>query len=138
MQGGDLWWRIGLGATAASGLILWYVLRKGRARAGDHVYRASRLTAGNRIFPAQVIVTPSSVTLLKPQWVGKREESRHIAHVASISIDTNLIFSDVQIETTGGRNPLVCYGHTKGDALRIKAAIERFQTEYYRKPDTGR
>ena len=83
--------------------------------------------------PAQVIITPSSVTLFKPQWVGKREESLHMAHVASITIDTHMIFSDVQIETTGGRNPLVCYGHTKGDAVKMKAAIEKFQTEYYKK-----
>ena len=133
MGSSDTWIQVGLAAAVVLGLIVWYVLRKGRARPGDHVYRASRLTSGNRIFPAQVIVTPSSVTLLKPQWVGKREESLHMAHVASISIDTNLIFSDVQIETTGGHSPLVCYGHTKGDAVAIKAVIEKFQTEYYKK-----
>ena len=40
--------------------------------------------------------------MLQPQWIGKREESIHIAHVSSIKIDTNVIFSDVLIETTGG------------------------------------
>jgi hypothetical protein len=136
MSSSDIWIRVGLAAAVVLGLIVWYVLRKGRARPGDDVYRASRLTRGNRVFPAQVIITPSSVTLLKPQWVGKREESLHMAHVASISIDTHLVFSDVQIETTGGRNPLICYGHTKGDAVAIKAVIEKFQTEYYKKTNT--
>ena len=56
-----------------------------------------------------------------------------MAHVASIDIDTNMVFSDVSIETTGGHNPLVCHGHTKGDAMKIKAVIEKFQSEYYRK-----
>jgi hypothetical protein len=133
MSGNDTWWIWTLVLAAGLlGLIVWYVLRKGRRRPGDHVFRASRLTGGNRIFPAQVIITPTSVTLLKPQWVGKIEESLHMAHVASIAIDTNLLFSNVLIESTGGHNPLTCHGHTKGDAVAIKAAIEKFQTEYYR------
>ena len=35
--------------------------------------------------------------------VGRREHSIHIAHVASVGIDTNLLFSDVLIETSGRR-----------------------------------
>lgn len=133
MNNTDTWIGVAVTAVTLFGLIAWYVIHKGRPRPGDYVFRASRMTKGNRIFPAQVIITPSSVTLLKPQWIGKAEESLHMAHVASISIDTNMIFSNVQIETTGGHNPLVCHGHTKGDAVAIKAAIEKFQTEYYKK-----
>jgi len=119
----------------AAGLVLLvtYVLRKGRRLPGPHVFRASRLTRGNRIFPAQVQVTSSSVTMFQPQWIGKLEESVHIAHVASIKIDTNVLFSDVLIETTGGHNPLACHGHTKADAVRMKKVIEEFQSEYYKK-----
>jgi len=124
---------VAIAAAAVLGLVTWYVIHKGRRRPGDYVFLASRLTKGNRIFPSQVIITPSSVTLLKPQWVGKLEESLHMAHVASISIDTNMVFSNVLIESTGGHNPLTCHGHTKGDAVKIKAAIEKFQTEYYKK-----
>ena len=65
----------------------------------------------------------------QPQWIGKVEESVHMSHVSSIKIDTNLIFSDVFIETTGGHNPIVCHGHTKGDAVRMKAVIEKFQND---------
>ena len=115
------------------GLLTWYVIYKGRLRPGPHVFRASRLTKGNRIFPAQLIITSSSVTQLQPQWIGKQEQSLHMAHVASIDIDTNMIFSDVSIETTGGHNPLVCHGHSKGDAVKIKEVIEGFQSEYYKK-----
>ena len=124
---------VAIAVAAVLGLMVWYVVRKGRPRPGDYVFLASRMTKGNRIFPSQVIITPSSVTLLKPQWVGKLEESLHMAHVASISIDTNMVFSNVLIESTGGHNPLTCHGHTKGDAVKIKAAIEKFQTEYYKK-----
>ena len=133
MNNSDSWLGIAVAVAAVIGLVVFYARRKGRARPGDHVYRASRLTKGNRIFPAQVIITPSSVTLFKPQWIGKLEESVHTAHVSSISIDTNIMFSNVRIDTTGGHNPMVCYGHTKGDAVAIKNTIEKYQTEYYKK-----
>ena len=133
MNSSDTWIGIVVAALAVIGLIFWYAIAKGRRRPGDHVYRASRVTKGNRIFPAQVIITPSSVTLFRPQWIGKAEESIHIAHVASISIDTNMVFSNVKIETTGGHNPVICYGHTKGDAVSMKSTIEKYQTDYYKK-----
>jgi hypothetical protein len=112
--------------------IVAYVIRKGRRLPGDHVFRASRLSRGNRLFPAQVAITPSSITLYKPQWIGRLEESIHMAHIASIKIDTHLVFSDVFVETSGGHDPIACHGHTKGDAVLMKQLIERFQTEYYR------
>ena len=36
--------------------------------------------------------------MAKPRWVGTEEESIHIAHVASVKIDTHLFFSDVLIK----------------------------------------
>ena len=117
--------------VAVAALILWIILHKSRRLPGDHVFRASRLSKGNRVFPSQVVITPTSITLYHPQFIGKLEESIHMAHVASVKIDTNLIFSNVFIETTGGQNPIVCYGHTKGDAVKIKQLVERFQTEHY-------
>jgi|SRR5438552_2163980 len=126
-----------VGAILGVGLLLVIViLRKGRKLPGDHVFRASRWSRKNRIFPAQVVITQSSITLYKPQWIGKLEESIHMAHVASIKIDTHLIFSDVYIETSGGQDPITCHGHTKGDATEMKRLIERFQSDYYKK-DAG-
>jgi hypothetical protein len=127
-----VYWTIAavLGAAA---LVVWLVLRKSRRLPGEHVFRASRLSRGNRIFPAQVVISPTSITLYHPQWIGRLEESIHIAHVASIKIDTDLLFSDVFIETTGGQNPIVCHGHTKGDAVKMKKTMEIFQSEYYKK-----
>jgi hypothetical protein len=113
-------------------LALW-IWSKGRRLPGEHVFRASRFGKGNHLFPAQVVITPSSLTLYKPQWIGKLEESIHMAHVASIKIDTHMVFSDISIETSGGQDPVICHGHTKGDAVQMKELIEKFQSEYYGK-----
>ncbi len=114
---------------AVPGLVVW---RKGRPAADGEVFRASRLSRGNRLFPTQVIVTPHSVVHYTPQWIGRHEHSIHIAHVSSVRIDTGLMFSDVVIETTGAAGAIHCRGHRKGDAVRIKQLIEQFQSAYYR------
>jgi hypothetical protein len=128
-----LWWiLLGLAALAAvAALYFWF---KGRRMPGDHVFRASRFSRGNLLFPTQVKVTPASVIHFTPEVVGGREQSIHVAHISSVLIDRNLFFSDVLIETSGGHNPVRCHGHRKRDAIAMKELIERFQSEYYARP----
>lgn len=122
-----------LAAIAAVVLVLLFVIwRKGRPFAQGDVFRASRMSAGNWLFPTQVAISSTSVVHYTPEWFGRLEHSMHMAHVASVRIDTNLMFSDVYIETTGGASPIKCHGHRKADAIRMKELIERYQTEYYR------
>ena len=124
--------------AAIAALLAFILVRKGRKRPGDHVFRASRWSHGNHVLPAQVIVTSDSITLYQPQWIGRMEESIHMAHISSIKIDTNIIFADVCIETSGGRDPIVCHGHTKRDAIEMKRVIEQYQTARYSpRTDTG-
>jgi hypothetical protein len=125
---------LAIGAVVA--LILVFFWRKGRPVAAGDVFRASRISSGNHLFPTQVAITPASIVHYTPKWVGRLEHSIHIAHVASVRIVTNLFLSDVYIETTGGHNPIACHGHRKGDAVRMKELIERYQSEYYRREPT--
>jgi hypothetical protein len=128
-----LWWALAI-VVAIALLVVVYIARKGRPFAQGDVFRASRLSSGNRIFPTQVGITSTSVVQFTPQWIGKVEETIHMAHVSSVKIDTGVLFSDVLIETSGGSHPIMCHGHRKGDAVQMKALIERFQTDYYRPP----
>jgi hypothetical protein len=124
-----------LAATVAALLVLALLLvvwRKGRPFAAGHVFRASRLSSGNHLFPTQVQITPNSVVHFTPQWFGRVEHSIHIAHVSSVRIDTNLLFSDVFIETSGGASSVACHGHGKRDAITMKRLIEQYQSSYYR------
>lgn len=133
MTGESAWigWTVGVVATLALG-VGYVVWRKGRPFAPGDVFHASRLSRGNRVFPTQVLITPTSVVQHTARWIGRQEETIHMAHVASVKIDTRLLFSDVLIETSGGASPIVCHGHRKGDAVRMKNLIERYQTDYYR------
>ena len=124
----------GLAVLLIAALVGFWVYWKGRPFAEGDVFRASRLSRGNRLFPTQVLITPHSVVHYTPQWVGKLEQTIHLAHVASVRIDTNLMFSDVIIETSGGSAPIRCHGHRKRDAVRMKQLIEQHQTAYYRNP----
>jgi hypothetical protein len=112
----------------------WWVSRKGRPFAVGDVFRASRVSAGNHLFPTQVLITATSVVRYTPRWLGRQEETIHMAHIASVKIDTGLLLSNVLIEASGGLSPIACHGHRKGDAVRMKNLIERYQTDYYRGP----
>ena len=113
-------------------LILWLWV-KGRPFTKGDVFRASRLSSGNRIFPTQVLITPTSVVQYTPSWIGRQEKTIHMAHLSSVKIETGVLLSNVLIETSGGSHPINCHGHHKGDANAIKALIERYQTDYYQK-----
>jgi len=117
-------------------LALWIWI-KGRPFAEGDVFRASRWSSGNNLFPTQVLIGPTSVVQYTPRWFGKREETIHMAHIASVKIETGVLLSDVLVETSGGSDPIVCHGHRKGDATRMKTLIEQYQTAYYRTPAPG-
>jgi hypothetical protein len=116
--------------AAVAVLAALFFWRKGRRMAGEHVFRASRLSRGNLWFPTQVSITPTAVVHFTPEVVGGREHSMHISHVASVLIDRNLFFSDVLIESTGGTSPVRCHGHRKRDAVEMKRLIEHYQSDY--------
>lgn len=127
----SLWWiaLITLGVVAVILLFFWH---KGRRLPGGHVFRASRWSRGNMLFPTQVVVSPAAVLHYTPEIVGGREQSIHINHISSVLIDRNLFFSNVMIETSGGTSAVRCHGHRKRDAVRMKELIEQYQSDYYR------
>src|SRR5438046_3375140 len=100
-------------------ILLWFFYVKGRLVPGEHVFRASRLSSGNHLFPTQVGVTPTSIVHYTPRWVGRSEQSIHMAHAPPVRADTGLPFAHVLIEPSGGADPGRCDGPPKrgGTAL---------------------
>lgn len=91
------------------------------------IFRASRWTSGNHLFPTFIEVTDKSVMRRKRAWFKMDEMSIAILKVASIHITTGLFWSKIIIESSGGTDPLESHGHTKADARRIKELIEGYQ-----------
>jgi hypothetical protein len=133
----DWLWLVLVSGAAIALIAGWWVWRKGRPFMAGDVFRASRLSRGNRVFPTQVAITPTSVVQFKPRWFGKQELTIHMAHVASVNIDTGILLSNVLIETSGGSDPILCHGHHKRDAVRMKQLIEQYQTTHFKTPPGG-
>jgi hypothetical protein len=91
------------------------------------VFAASRLTSGNFVFPSRIEVSKERVSRIKPGLFKSEEESIAISKVASVTINSGWIWSEIRIDSAGGANPIVSHGHPKQDALRIREIIERHQ-----------
>jgi len=92
-------------------------------------FTASRWTRGNLFFPTRIVVNPLHVSRVKPRLFGKTEESIAISQVASVQIQTGIIWSEISIDSTGGADPITSHGHRKQDALRIRELIETYQVK---------
>jgi hypothetical protein len=99
------------------------------------IFKASRWTRGNFLFPTYIEITDRDITRRKRSWFRLDEMSVHMSKVASVHITTGLIWSDILIETSGGTDPMASHGHSKSDAKRIKELIENAQAEQARNPN---
>ena len=95
----------------------------------SEIFRASRWTRGNRLFPTYIEVTDKAVSRRKRSWFRMDEMTINITKVASVHIKTGLVWSDVLIESSGGSDPLASHGHSKADARRIKELVENYQAD---------
>jgi len=93
----------------------------------SEIFKASRWTRGNLLFPTWIEVTDTAVVRHKRSWFSRDEMSISISRVASVHIKTGMVWSDILIESTGGSDPLKSHGHAKADARRIRELIEAAQ-----------
>ncbi len=91
-------------------------------------FKASRFTKGNFLFPTIIEITDTAVVRRLRRWFTVNEKSIHLQRVASVRIETGLMWSDILIESTGGSDPIASHGHYKADAKRIKELIEAAQS----------
>jgi len=92
------------------------------------LYRASRLTSGNRIFRSSLEVEGHQITYRKRRWFGSTEETINVDHISSIRAYHGIMFSTVTIESSGGSQPIVVTGLRKGDARKLEAAVRAIQS----------
>jgi len=95
----------------------------------DKHYQSNRLTSGNALFPDEVIVADDGIHFIKRRMLGSDEEIISYAKIASVKVNSGVMFADLTIETTGGSQPIFINGLAKGDAQEIKEAIRSYQTK---------
>lgn len=100
----------------------------------SEIFRTSRWTRGNFLFPTYIEVTDKGITRRKRSWLSQDEITISISKVASVHIKTGLIWSEILIESSGGTDPMTSHGHKKADAVRIKELIEEAQAQMAKKP----
>ena len=93
----------------------------------SEIFRASRWTRGNLLFPTYIEVSDKAISRRKRSWFRLDQISISLSKVASVHIKTGLIWSEILIESSGGTDPLASHGHKKADARRIRELIEQYQ-----------
>ena len=93
----------------------------------SELFKASRWTRGNHLFPTQIEISDRAIIRRKRSWMTCDEISISLHKVASVRIKTGVVWSEILVESTGGTDPLTSHGHYKKDAQRIKELIEEFQ-----------
>jgi hypothetical protein len=86
-----------------------------------HVFRACRGSAkDNILFPTELIVDlrAKCITFRKHRIIGYNKRSVKFENVASVSINKNILFTDIIIETKGG-GVIVAEGFSIFDANKI-------------------
>jgi uncharacterized membrane protein YdbT with pleckstrin-like domain len=87
------------------------------------IFIASRLTAGNKLFPAEIIIDQDGVTLKIPGLFSGNEKTIPYTRISSVDINCPLIgYSTISIETTG-EGSIKAHGFTKTEVTRIKERI---------------
>ena len=86
-------------------------------------YTASRLSEGNKLFPARITITPQGVTLKVPGFLGGKEQTMPFNLISSVDLETPFVgFSTIKLYSSGWY-VIVATGFSKADVIAIKEEI---------------
>jgi len=86
-------------------------------------YTASRLSAGNKIFPINLMIDDLGVTLKNPGVFSGQEKTIPFSRVSSVDVVCPFIgYSTIMIQTTG-EGEIRAHGFTKSEVIEIKKLI---------------
>jgi hypothetical protein len=84
---------------------------------------ASRLSEGNKIFPAEIDIEDNGLTVKIPGFLGGKTTSFSYVDISSVSVDTPMMgYSSISFSASGTK--LKVHGFKKDDVLQIKKAID--------------
>ncbi len=97
------------------------------ARVPEKIYRSSRWSSGNLLFPDTLTLSSDGMLFRKGAMFGSSEEHINYRAVASFRIKNGVFLSSVCIETSGGSQPIFINGLWKSEAREVQDAIREFQ-----------
>jgi Bacterial PH domain len=102
-------------------------LTQARSNVSERTYYSSRWSSGNTFFPDALRLTNDGIIFRKGRLFGSTEENINYRAVASVRIRNGLLFSAMQIETSGASQPIFINGLQRGDAKLIQETIRLAQ-----------
>lgn len=89
-------------------------------------FEASRLSEGNKIFPAKISIDEFGVTLKIPGFLGGKEKTLSYLDISSVNIDTPMVgYSKITFRTIGF-DQIYATGFSKADAVEIKQMVQQY------------
>ena len=86
-------------------------------------YTASRLTEGNKLFPAKIILEANGVTFKVPSFFSGEETTIPYSRISSVNVNSPFVgYSDIIIETTG-EGKIQVHGFSKDEVTEMKQII---------------
>ncbi len=87
-------------------------------------FTASRLSSGNKLFPAEIYLEPTGITIKIPGLFSGETKQFDFNHIASVEIDTPMMgFSTITFFAGGTK--MSASGFTKAEVKQIKEGIEK-------------
>ena len=99
----------------------------GIARIAEKTFQSSRWSSGNLFFPDRLSLASDGMIFRKGAMFGSSEEHINYRAVASFRIKNGIFLSNVNIETSGGSQPIFVNGLWKSEAKEIQETIRVFQ-----------
>lgn len=100
-------------------------------------FTASRLSSGNKIFPTEIYLEATGITIKIPGLFKGETKQFDFNHIASVEIDTPLVgFSTISI--FAGGTQMTATGFTKAEVKQIKEGIEKGKSSLKSESNTGR
>src|SRR6187402_213780 len=93
----------------------------------EQTFVASRWTRGNFLFPDVLQLDDKGVVKVKRRLLGTNEESISYAKIASVHLDSGILFATLRIESTGGSDPMIMSGLVRGTAHEVRRLIQEAQ-----------
>jgi hypothetical protein len=90
-------------------------------------YKSSRWSRGNLFFPDRLTIADDGIHFRKGALFGSQEEHINYRAIASLRVNNGVFLANIDIETSGGSQPIHINGLWKSAAREIQTAVQAAQ-----------